>query len=80
MDAMSFVLGVRTTQLRGNQLKELLYSNSDGNTEEDKPRRGFVKLVYVTEEGDSVIFGRQIQPSSNEQDATHQSVYKINER
>ena len=28
MDAISFVLGVRTAQLRGN-LKELLYSNTD---------------------------------------------------
>lgn len=80
MDAISFVLGVRTNQLRGNQLRELLYSNSDGNTEEDKPRRGFVKLVYISETGENVSFGRHIQPSSSEPDATFQSVYKINDR
>ena len=80
MDAISFVLGVRTNQLRGNQLRELLYSNSDGNTDEDKPRRGCVKLVYVSETGENVSFGRHIQPSSSEPDATFQSVYKINDR
>ena len=80
MDAISFVLGVRTNQLRGNQLKELLYANSDGNTEEDRPRRGFVKLVYVTEAGEAVGFSRHIQPSSSEPDATHQSIYKVNDR
>lgn len=35
MDAISFVLGVRTTQLRGS-LKELLYHNSAGQTAEDR--------------------------------------------
>ena len=34
-DAISFVLGVRTAQLRGN-LKELLYLNTDGETQEDR--------------------------------------------
>lgn len=53
MDAISFVLGVRTNQLRGS-LKELLYSNSDGTTEEDRPRRGYVRLVYCTDEGEQV--------------------------
>ncbi len=80
MDAISFVLGVRTNQLRGNQLKELLYQNSEGNTEEDKPRRGFVKLVYLTEGRTEISFGRLIQPTSSEPDASHQSVYKINDR
>jgi structural maintenance of chromosome 1 len=47
MDAISFVLGVKTQQLRGS-LKELLYSNSDGTTALDRPRRGLVKLVFQT--------------------------------
>ena len=38
MDAISFVLGVRTAHLRGS-LRELLYSNSEGGSE-DRPRRG----------------------------------------
>lgn len=29
MDAISFVLGIRTAQLRGNNLRELLYTNTD---------------------------------------------------
>lgn len=81
MDAISFVLGVRTNQLRGNQLRELLYSNSEGNTEEDKPRRGLVNLVFVTEEGgEEIAFSRHIQPSSSDPEAAHQSVYKINSK
>ena len=35
MDSISFVLGVRTAQLRGN-LKELLYHNSEGESAEDR--------------------------------------------
>lgn len=35
MDAISFVLGVKTAHLRGN-LKELLYHNSAGTSDEDK--------------------------------------------
>ncbi|GAX83463.1 hypothetical protein CEUSTIGMA_g10888.t1 [Chlamydomonas eustigma] len=80
MDAISFVLGVRTNQLRGHQLKELLYTNSDGDTEQCKPRTGFVKLSYVTEGAETVVFSRHINPTSSEHDAAHQSVYKINNR
>jgi len=47
MDAISFVLGVRTAQLRGN-LKELLYSNTDAQAAHERPSRGNVKLVYET--------------------------------
>jgi structural maintenance of chromosome 1 len=78
MDAISFVLGVRTQQLRGS-LKELLYSNSD-TAEQAKPRRGYVKLVYETEEGEEVHFSRVIQPSSAEPTATYSSVYKVNDK
>lgn len=53
MDAISFVLGVRTAQLRGS-LKELLYHNSEAATEEDRPTRGCVRLVYRTDEGEEV--------------------------
>ena len=47
MDAISFVLGVRTAQLRGN-LKELLYSSTDAQAAHERPSRGNVKLVYET--------------------------------
>ncbi|KAG2428316.1 hypothetical protein HXX76_010464 [Chlamydomonas incerta] len=73
MDAISFVLGVKTTQLRGS-LKELLYS--DGTPGGTQARRGYVKLVYVVEErapdarpGDpprerELVFARHILPAS----------------
>lgn len=79
MDAISFVLGVKTAQLRGS-LKELLYSNSDGTMEEDRPKRGYVKLVFETAEGEEVQFTRAIVPSSASGDATYASQYKINNK
>jgi structural maintenance of chromosome 1 len=78
MDAISFVLGVRTQHLRGS-LKELLYSNSE-MADRERPRRGFVKLVYETDTGEEVHFTRAIQPSSSDSDSNYQSVYKINDR
>lgn len=36
MDAISFVLGVRTGVLRGNSLKELIYVNTDSQDPEDR--------------------------------------------
>ncbi|KAF5833721.1 hypothetical protein DUNSADRAFT_9919 [Dunaliella salina] len=61
-------------------LKELLCHNSDGTSEADHPKRGFVRLVYHTHEGEEVSFSRHIQPSSSAGDANYQSVYKINDR
>ncbi|GIL86373.1 hypothetical protein Vretimale_11686 [Volvox reticuliferus] len=87
MDAISFVLGVKTTQLRGS-LKELLYSGG-GATAVDQPRRGFVKLVYAVEErregdGQSVerelTFSRVIMPTSSDPDAAFKSEYRIDDR
>jgi energy-coupling factor transporter ATP-binding protein EcfA2 len=80
MDAISFVLGVRTNQLRGAQLRELLYSNSEGTGEEDRPTRGLVKLVYMTEAGEEVAFSRHVQPAGEGPGAQFHSVYKINGR
>ena len=79
MDAISFVLGVKTAQLRGS-LKELLYSNSAGNTAEDRPRKGLVKLVYESADGAETHFSRIIVPSSSSADATFQSQYKLNSK
>jgi chromosome segregation ATPase len=36
MDAISFVLGVKTGVLRGSNLKELLYVNTDSELPEDQ--------------------------------------------
>lgn len=79
MDAISFVLGVRTQQLRGS-LKELLYSYTEGGTQIHKPRKGYVKLVFQTPEGQEVEFSRVIQPSSSDPDANYASVYKVNDK
>lgn len=79
MDAISFVLGVKTAQLRGS-LKELLYLNSEGRDEEDGPRRGYVKLVFETTDGEEVHFTRAIVPSNSTAEASYQSQYKINDR
>ncbi|KAJ7977239.1 Structural maintenance of chromosomes protein [Quillaja saponaria] len=43
MDAISFVLGVRSGQLRGAQLKDLIYAYDD-KEKEQKGRRAFVRL------------------------------------
>ena len=79
MDAISFVLGVKTAQLRGS-LKELLYSNSDGTSEQDKPRRGHVKLVFENADEEEVHFQRSIVPSGASADASFASQYRIDGR
>ncbi|VAI75573.1 unnamed protein product [Triticum turgidum subsp. durum] len=45
MDAISFVLGVRSAHLRGAQLKDLIYALDDRD-KEAKGRRASVRLVY----------------------------------
>lgn len=45
MDAISFVLGVRSGHLRGAQLKDLIYAFDD-KEKEHRGRRAFVRLVY----------------------------------
>lgn len=79
MDAISFVLGVKTAQLRGS-LKELLFSNSAGTDAMDRPRKGHVKLVYESTDGTETHFTRVIAPASNSADATFQSQYKLNSK
>lgn len=46
MDAISFVLGVRTAQLRGNQLRDLVYRNLEDPDDKPNGRRAQVTLVY----------------------------------
>lgn len=52
MDAISFVLGVRTAQLRGNQLRDLVYRNQEDENDDASRRRAYVKLVYQQSDGD----------------------------
>ncbi|OIW19958.1 hypothetical protein TanjilG_30906 [Lupinus angustifolius] len=59
MDAISFVLGVRTGQLRGAQLKDLIYAFDD-REKEQKGRRAFVRLVYQLANSTEIQFTRAI--------------------
>lgn len=62
MDAISFVLGVRTGHLRGAQLKDLIYAYDD-REKEQKGRRAFVRLVYLLPDGSELQFTRAITSS-----------------
>ncbi|KAJ9696934.1 hypothetical protein PVL29_008929 [Vitis rotundifolia] len=62
MDAISFVLGVRSGQLRGAQLKDLIYAFDD-KEKEQKGRRAFVRLVYQLGNGSELQFTRSITSS-----------------
>ncbi|KAL2323430.1 hypothetical protein Fmac_027809 [Flemingia macrophylla] len=59
MDAISFVLGVRTGQLRGAHLKDLIYAFDDRDKEQ-KGRRAFVRLVYQLANATEIQFTRTI--------------------
>ncbi|KAF9607877.1 hypothetical protein IFM89_003581 [Coptis chinensis] len=62
MDAISFVLGVRSVQLRGAQMKDLIYAFDDKEKNE-KGRRAFVRLVYQLGSGVELQFMRSISSS-----------------
>lgn len=63
MDAISFVLGVRTNQLRGSQMKDLIHRTSDEAG--DKPlRTAFVQLDYE-DDGEIKEFRRTIKPDGS---------------
>ncbi|CAE7394945.1 SMC1, partial [Symbiodinium natans] len=69
MDAVSFVLGVRTRHLRGDRLQDLVHRQEAEGPEEVARRRCSVELVYRFErpqEGSSQTkrFRRVIQPST----------------
>ncbi|CAK8571767.1 unnamed protein product [Lathyrus sativus] len=59
MDAISFVLGVRTGHLRGAQLKDLIYAFDDRDKEQ-KGRRAFVRMVYQLANESEIRFTRTI--------------------
>ncbi|GMH41446.1 hypothetical protein BSKO_09356 [Bryopsis sp. KO-2023] len=79
MDAISFVLGVQTDQLRG-RLVELLYRGLDSNGEVLQSKSGYVKLVFLDPDGVEIQFSRKIVPSGSGPDASYQSQYRIDER
>ncbi|EKU21357.1 regulator of chromosome condensation-like protein, partial [Nannochloropsis gaditana CCMP526] len=48
MDAISFVLGVQSRQLRSSQMKELIFRADD--LQGSASRRAFVELIYQMDE------------------------------
>jgi structural maintenance of chromosome 1 len=81
MDAISFVLGVKTGVLRGANLRELLYANAGSGDPADAPRRGGVALVFAPPEGGEVRFERAIAPSGGGAGGdAYASAYKLDGR
>lgn len=70
MDAISFVLGVKTGVLRGNNLRELI--RRDISSEYSKIT-AFVELVYQLNDNEELILKRTILPKGN-------SEYRINNK
>jgi structural maintenance of chromosome 1 len=71
MDAISFVLGGRSFQLRGVLQGNSFYSFEDKDLAEQKGRVAYVKLVFRTANGEEIKFGRAITNSGT-------SEYRIN--
>lgn len=59
-------------------LRELLYS--DSASPGDRPKNGFVTLVFEANAGEQTKFSRVITPSSSSADALYTSQYRVNGR
>ena len=79
MDAISFVLGVHSSHLRSQNLKDMIYRSEalrkgDETTPSSRaPRRAYVTAVYETNQGRQVRFMRSINNNG-------QSEYRINDK
>jgi structural maintenance of chromosome 1 len=56
MDAISFVLGVKSAQLRSSQLKDLIHRQPNGGGRVGNSAH--VQLVLATDEGEELRFKR----------------------
>ncbi|QPG73228.1 hypothetical protein FOA43_000535 [Brettanomyces nanus] len=77
MDAISFVLGVRSSHLRSTQLKDLIYRGRNPNKDEaldiDDPSSAYVMAIYEKSDGVILKLKRVITPNGS-------SEYKINNK
>ncbi|KAK6460126.1 structural maintenance of chromosome protein 1, partial [Scheffersomyces coipomensis] len=79
MDAISFVLGVKSSQLRSQNLKELIYrgrkitSDTSVTDLEEDPIRAYVMAVYEKDDGEIIKLKRTISSNGN-------SDYRINDQ
>lgn len=76
MDAISFVLGVKSSHLRSNNVKDLIYRGRRAESATDEleldPTRAHVMAVYEKDNGEVIKLKRSITASGN-------SDYKIND-
>ncbi|PHZ08880.1 RecF/RecN/SMC protein [Rhizopus microsporus ATCC 52813] len=78
MDAISFVLGVHSSHLRSQNLKDMIYrseamSHSETSSSGRSPRHASVTAVYQNNQGREIRFKRSINSNGN-------SEYRINDR
>jgi chromosome segregation ATPase len=72
MDAIAFVLGLDVKKLRGEALRDLI------NDEESKRKdevECYVRMVFVTSDGDEHIFQRSISLKKNKKDPSGPRVW-----
>lgn len=70
MDAISFVLGVRASHLRGASLKDLIF-NPEGKSSADADRASVELVLRKVDDGDELVFQRSVTSAGT-------SEYKIN--
>ena len=63
MDAISFVFGVRSAQLRGTQLRDLVHRKETETPAQIKSRTAHVELVFIKADGATLRFRRSITSS-----------------
>ncbi|CEI89816.1 Putative Structural maintenance of chromosomes protein [Rhizopus microsporus] len=78
MDAISFVLGVHSSHLRSQNLKDMIYrseamSHNETSSSGRSPRHASVTAVYQNNQGREIRFKRSINSNGN-------SEYRINDR
>jgi len=83
MDAISFVLGVKSQHLRSNQLKDLIYrgrvmenevvEDEEGDVNDEDPEKAYVMAIYEKNDGEILQLKRTIGSRG-------QSEYRINNK
>jgi len=71
MDAISFVLGVETKTLRGQQLRDLIHRKED---EQAQDRTALVELVFYNTTGEEILFRRTLVPAGTAKATSHYSI------
>eukprot|EP01023_Acetabularia_acetabulum_P043104 TRINITY_DN42_c3_g1_i1.p1 TRINITY_DN42_c3_g1~~TRINITY_DN42_c3_g1_i1.p1 ORF type:complete len:153 (-),score=11.13 TRINITY_DN42_c3_g1_i1:2-397(-) len=77
MDAICFVLGERTQQYLRGTLKELLYTCSQGESEQDGSIHGSVGMRLVGRDGQSQVFFERIIEQRNNEEGNYFSQYRV---